>query len=106
VAVEGHAVAQPAALHLGVQLGAVVAVAREVEVRRGDRVEHVEQQLDALVLLQAPEVDERRLGRLRPRRQQAGVQAAVDDVDALALDPQRDEILARGLRDRDHRHAG
>ena len=72
----------------------------------GIAVEHVEQQLDALVLLQAPEVDERRLGRLGPGREQARVQPAVDDVDALALDPERDEVLARGLRDREHRHAG
>ena len=106
VAVEGHAVAQPAARHLGLERGPVVAVARQVEVGLGDRVEDVEQQLDALVLLQAPQVDECRLGCFRPRRQQAGVQPAVDDVDALAFDPEGHEVLARGLRDRDHRDAG
>ena len=106
VAVEGHAVGERAALHLGLERGPVVAVAGDVEVRLGNRLEHVEQQLDALVLLQAPEVEQRRFGRLRPRREKAGIEAEVDDVDALALDAEGDEVLARGLRDREHRDAG
>ena len=105
VAVQGHALAQPAVVDARLQRPAMVAVARDVELRLGDRLEHVEQQLDPLVLLQAPEVEQRRLRGLGPGREQPGVHAAVDDVDALALDSQVDEVLARGLRDREERHA-
>ena len=51
----------------GLQRLAVVPVAGDVEVRRGDRLERRRAALDALVLLQPPEVEQRRLGRLRAR---------------------------------------
>ncbi len=106
VPVEGDAVGEAPVDDLLLERLALVAVPDDVERALGQRGDGVEDPVDPLVLLEAPEVDERRRLGLLARLQDAPVQSQVDDVDAVALDAELLELLAGDLRDREDGHAG
>ena len=60
VPVHPYPVFEPTPLDLGLEVGPVVALAGDVEYRVRHPLQHVEQQLDPLVLLQPAEVQQRR----------------------------------------------
>jgi len=72
----------------------VVAVTGDLQGCARAALEHVERVLDALVLLHAPEVEQRRVGGLGHGRELAAVQSAVHDVDPFAPDAEGDQVLA------------
>ena len=98
VTVHRHALAQPAARDLRLEVLAVVAVAHHVELRARDRLEDVEDDLDALVGLEPPHVDQPRLGRARVAAVGLALHAEVLHGDVLRRDPGADEVERRSAR--------
>ena len=76
-----HAVAQPAPLDLGLELGRGGRPRRPRRAPRPALLEHVEQRLDPLVALQPAEVEQRRLGGAPPRLERPDLHADVVHVD-------------------------
>jgi hypothetical protein len=97
VPVQHDPVGEPARGDLGLERLAVVAVAGDVQHRLGDRLEHVEEQLDPLVLLEPAEVEQPRRRRALGGRERRGLDAEVGDVDAVGGQPELEEVVAPGL---------
>ena len=105
-AVERDAVAEPAGGDLGLEGLAVVALAGDVEMRARHALEHVEQQLEPLVALEAAEVEQARGRRTRPASERVALDPAVHDRDVLGRDPELDERPCTGVRDGHELRAG
>ena len=77
----------------------MVAVAGDVEGRLGHRLEHVEDVLDALVGLEAAQVEQPRLLRAPAAAKRPRLDAQVGDRDVVAGNAHPHEVVARRLRD-------
>ena len=86
VPVQHDPVAEPAARDLGLQLRPVVALTRDVQDGAGDRLHGVQQQLDPLVLLQPPEIQQPRRLRARGQLLVEPDHAQVPDVHVLGAE--------------------
>jgi len=99
--VEPHAVLDATPTGLGLELTVLVAIANHVETQPFHRVNHVEEALDPLVPLQAPEKDHRRLRRLRSGREVLDLDPGPYDPNLLRVEPVLADHLRLGrLRDR------
>ena len=94
---------QAAARDLGLERRPVVALAGDVEMGGRHALEHVEQQLDPLVLLEPAEVEQPRLGGALGGRERRLLDAEIADVDPLVRDAQLDEVAPPRVGDRHER---
>src|SRR3954447_18353980 len=99
MAVDPQAFANPAPGDLRLDRRPMVTVASDLEHGAGQRLERIEQHLDPLVLLEPPEVEQRRLGRTLTRRERAQLDADVVDGDGVRPNPERLEVALSRVRD-------